>query len=204
MTLAKFGETYFERLGRPVSANTRVCFAQLVAFTANDMRLGEKALTAITEDDLEAFLAKVRADGKAASTRNTYVQTTKALFRWAVKKGYLTRNPAGDSEALKREQHVRRDRRPGWHSGARQDRKDFEADLHNVAHMLGHANFAQTSTYLNATRVGLQDAMRRLDASRGKFVASAGEIESAPHSHEATRETSQELVNSEVSNTLSP
>ena len=28
-----------------------------------------------------------------------------------MKKGYLTRNPAGDSEALKREQHARRDRR---------------------------------------------------------------------------------------------
>ena len=42
--------------------------------------------------------------------------------------------------------------------------------LHNVAHMLGHANIAQTSTYLNATRVGLQDAMRRLDASRSKPV----------------------------------
>ena len=42
--------------------------------------------------------------------------------------------------------------------------------IHNVAHMLGHANIAQTSTYLNATRVGLQDAMRRLDASRSKPV----------------------------------
>jgi integrase len=60
LTLEKFGETYFERLGKPVSK---------------------------------------------------YIQTTKALFRWAVKKGYLTRNPAGDSEAMKREQNARRDRR---------------------------------------------------------------------------------------------
>ncbi len=43
--------------------------------------------------------------------------------------------------------------------------------IHNVAHMLGHANISQTSTYLNATRVGLQDAMRRLDASRCNPVA---------------------------------
>jgi integrase len=42
--------------------------------------------------------------------------------------------------------------------------------LHNVAHMLGHANISQTSTYLNATKVGLQDSMRRLDARR------AGEV----------------------------
>ena len=33
--------------------------------------------------------------------------------------------------------------------------------LHHVQHMLGHANVAQTSTYLNATRVGLQESMRR-------------------------------------------
>jgi integrase len=43
--------------------------------------------------------------------------------------------------------------------------------LHNVAHMLGHANISQTSTYLNATKVGLQDSMRRLDASRGEREA---------------------------------
>jgi integrase len=35
--------------------------------------------------------------------------------------------------------------------------------LHHVQHMLGHANLAQTSTYLNATRLGLQDSMRRFD-----------------------------------------
>ena len=33
------------------------------------------------------------------------------MFRWATKKGYLTRNPIADSEALKREKHAQRDRR---------------------------------------------------------------------------------------------
>ena len=41
--------------------------------------------------------------------------------------------------------------------------------------MFGHANIAQTSTYLNATKVGLQDAMRRLDASRCTPVANTAE-----------------------------
>ena len=76
----------------------------------NGSGFGEKALTTITEDDIEAFFAHLRTEGKAASTRNKYIQTV-AMFRWAAKKGYLTRNPAGDSEALKREQHARRDRR---------------------------------------------------------------------------------------------
>jgi integrase len=51
--------------------------------------------------------------------------------------------------------------------------------IHNVAHMLGHANISQTRTYLNATRVGLQAAMRRLDASRCTSVAQTSPIEQA-------------------------
>jgi integrase len=43
--------------------------------------------------------------------------------------------------------------------------------IHHVAHMLGHASIATTNTYLNATRIGLQEAMRRLDASRCNPVA---------------------------------
>jgi len=35
--------------------------------------------------------------------------------------------------------------------------------LHHVQEMLGHANVSQTSTYLNATRIGLHDSMRRFE-----------------------------------------
>jgi len=59
--------------------------------------------------------------------------------------------------------------------------------------MLGHANIAQTGTYLNATRVGLQDAMRRLDASRCQPVASEGETERGASSQRADRERSASL-----------
>jgi integrase len=38
--------------------------------------------------------------------------------------------------------------------------------LHHVQEMLGHANVSQTSTYLNATRIGLQESMRRFDTER--------------------------------------
>ena len=67
--------------------------------------------------------------------------------------------------------------------------------LHNVAHMLGHANISQTSTYLNATRVGLQDAMRRLDASRCKPVATGTETDRAPHGNDGDADADQPLVN---------
>ena len=39
--------------------------------------------------------------------------------------------------------------------------------LHEVQHMLGHANIEQTSTYLNATLQGLHRSMKALDRTRG-------------------------------------
>ena len=60
---------------------------------------------------------------------------------------------------------------------------------------LKHANIAQTSTYLNATQVGLQDAMRRLDASRCKPVASEEETDRAPLRNDSTTGAAQRLIN---------
>jgi integrase len=67
--------------------------------------------------------------------------------------------------------------------------------LHNVSMMLGHSNIAQTSTYLNANKVGLRDAMRRLDASRCKPVASNTETEQPPLRNETPAGESQVTVN---------
>ncbi len=67
--------------------------------------------------------------------------------------------------------------------------------LHNVSHMLGHANIAQTSTYLNATKVGLQDAMRRLDASRCNPVANQTTTEHPPLRNEDQAEGVHPTVN---------
>ena len=51
--------------------------------------------------------------------------------------------------------------------------------LHHVQHMLGHENLSQTSTYLNATRMGLRESMQRFDdsAPRCNPVAIAADIE---------------------------
>jgi len=50
--------------------------------------------------------------------------------------------------------------------------------------MLGHANLAQTSTYLHASEIGLQESMRRFDvAPRGKTVAKIAPIEPPPVGH---------------------
>jgi integrase len=364
LTLASFGERYFERRGKPASNDERGRLKQLAAFQG----LGSKALTAITEDDIEAFFADLRARGRAASTRNHYTQLAKALFRWATRKGYLERNPIGETDTLKREKHAKRDRRlepdilneegkverdgeesrliavaspslqrliiaaieaccrrgellalqwrdvdlqkrelvvraedegarktgagrrlpisgrlaavlemartanwstiqggpgkglgeahqtamlgrwyvfgdeggrkigstkrawetavlkahghtPEWATGgklAATSRAALDAidlhfhdlrheggsrlleagwPLHHVQHMLGHASVAQTATYLNATKYGLQESMQRLDASRCKTVASTPGIEHRPVRNEQPKAISQELVN---------
>ena len=50
--------------------------------------------------------------------------------------------------------------------------------IHHVQEMLGHSNLSQTSTYLHATEMGLQESMRRFELSvdappdfRGKTMA---------------------------------
>ena len=53
---------------------------------------GARPLAAVTEDDIEAFFAHLRAKGFAQSTLNKCVQMVKALFRWPTKKSYLPRN----------------------------------------------------------------------------------------------------------------
>jgi integrase len=116
-TVKTFATTYTGRVSEVRERNEswkndQYMFAQLAAFTLPDGTiLGDKALAAVTEDDLEAFLVHLRAIGRAASTRNQYVQLLKASFRWATKKGYLTRNPISEDSALKRVKVAQRNRR---------------------------------------------------------------------------------------------
>jgi integrase len=72
---------------------------------------GDKVLGTVTEDDIEVFFVDLRRQQRAASTRNKYAQLCRAMFRWAVKKGYLTRNPIADPDILRREKMAQRKRR---------------------------------------------------------------------------------------------
>jgi integrase len=69
--------------------------------------------------------------------------------------------------------------------------------IHHVQHMLGHANLSQTSTYLNATRVGLHESMRRFDeiASGCNPVANETTTEPPPHRNDESAEAAKLLVN---------
>ena len=77
---------------------------------AGPTTLGQTPIGAITDDDLEAVLVDLRTKGRAASTRNHYLQTLKAMGKWGQKKGYLTRRWLVESDVT-RDKHARRNRR---------------------------------------------------------------------------------------------
>ena len=79
---------------------------------------------------------------------------------------------------------LRREAGSRWHEGGVQ--------LHEVRDLLGHANVSQTDTYLSAGIVGLQEAMKRFDASRGKAMAKSAPIEQRSLGHEVGEETPKE------------
>jgi hypothetical protein len=69
--------------------------------------------------------------------------------------------------------------------------------------MLGHANLSQTSTYLHAAEMGLQESMRRFDAAPvdsspgdfgGKTVANKEEKEQLSLCHEEIDNAGKDLL----------
>jgi hypothetical protein len=63
---------------------------------------GGVPIATITPKDIEGFLAKlVERDGVKISTRNRFLAFLKALFKLAVRWGYLHRNPAAEVKQLK-------------------------------------------------------------------------------------------------------
>ncbi len=68
--------------------------------------------------------------------------------------------------------------------------------LHHVQEMLGHANVSQTSTYLNATRLGLQESMRRFQHARSCTpLAQAPSIDLPPARNTDPAEDANPLIN---------
>jgi integrase len=116
ITLDQFAPTYVERAAKASGKRTwkedehrlnRLREHRIV----DGRRLGDLPLTAITEDELEAFYASLHAASLAASTRNHYVQLLKAMFRWAARKGYIARSPLSEDSGLKRSKMAQRTRR---------------------------------------------------------------------------------------------
>ena len=68
------------------------------------------------------------------------------------------------------------------------------ACAHHVQEMLGHTNLSQTSTYLHANEMGLQESMRRFDALRCKPVANEVTIEHRPVCNDDSNDGDKDLL----------
>jgi len=89
--------------------HAKISAAELTVGTRT-VRLGAKPLAAVTADDIEVVLQRLRTAGRAASTYNHYRQHVRAVFAWAMRKGYLASNPIERAE-IPRLTHARRSRR---------------------------------------------------------------------------------------------
>ena len=106
-----FLERYAKARGKVSWTDDCAMLNQIRAFSMNGTRFGDKAIQAITEDDVETFMESLRTAGRAASTRNHYLQLFNALGNWGTRKGYLLRPWIGPLSDLKRDKVARRSRR---------------------------------------------------------------------------------------------
>ena len=117
-TLDTFGALWFERAvaqTKRSATSDAAMLRRICAFTlerpAGAVRFGTVPIGSVTEDDLEVFLAHLRAEGLAASTRNHYLQTFRALSKWGLRKAYLKQSWFSLASDLRRERHGKRNRR---------------------------------------------------------------------------------------------
>ena len=108
-----FIERYSKDRGKASWSDDEYMVKQIASFQAREnCRLGDKPIHAVTEDDLEAFVKHLVTLGRAASTRNHYVQLIRAMSRWAVRKGYRTTPLVHeDSDIVRRKKETQRHRR---------------------------------------------------------------------------------------------
>lgn len=108
-----FIERYSKQRGKASWRDDEYMVKQLAAFPVLDQgRLGDKPVHTVTEDDVEAFIRHLVSLGRAASTRNHYVQLIRAMSRWSVRKGYRTTPIVGeDSDVIRRKKEAQRSRR---------------------------------------------------------------------------------------------
>jgi integrase len=118
LSFAAFAEVFVERYSKAREKaswdDDASMLRQVAAFPVSwpgATRLGEKPLSAVTEDDIEAFIRHVAAT-RTTATRNHYVQLLRTVSSWAVKRGYRERPFATtESDIIRRKKAGKRNRR---------------------------------------------------------------------------------------------
>jgi integrase len=118
MTFATYGAIFLKHCpkkkgkhaGQPRGVDDASKLARLATLPGTQGPLGAMPISGIVEADLEAALGALRAEGRANSTYNNYLQLCQSLSKWGKKKGYLTRSWFAEDSDIKRE-NLRGDQR---------------------------------------------------------------------------------------------
>ena len=72
---------------------------------------GDKPVSSVTTDDIEAFRAARKAEGLSAVTVNHDLKLLRKMLNWGVRRGYLQRTPfkVGTESAIALEREIPRD-----------------------------------------------------------------------------------------------
>jgi integrase len=160
-------ETSKTRTGRALPVSSRLAGVLEMARTSLETFMATGPTSKLTDEEREAFIGRCHVFGDAAGLQ---VGNVKRAWETAVLKAHAhdpqwTKSKAlasASREALRRIDLHFHDLR--HEAGSRLLETGWP--LHHVQEMLGHANVSQTSTYLNATRLGLHESMRRFEAAR--------------------------------------
>ena len=118
-TFAQFATVWEERRGREL-ANAydnkhrlrKICNFQLPG-AAPPTTFGQKLLTSITTDDVEAYRDHRKTQGLSPVTVNHDLRLLRKMFNWGIRKGHLERTPfkIGTEPAIRLEREIPRHRR---------------------------------------------------------------------------------------------
>jgi integrase len=125
ITFTEFAEVWEKRRGgelvRPRDNSYRLKKIINFALPGQAVTFGEKGLTAITTDDVEAFRDWRRAQGLSPVTINHDLKLLRKMLNWGIRKGYLERSPfkIGTEAAISLARETPRD----WRFEAESDEK---------------------------------------------------------------------------------
>ena len=190
-------ETTKTRTGRILPVSSRLAAVLEMARTSLQTFLDDGPTAKASANERAAFLARCYVFGDEAGLQ---VGNVKRAWETAVLKAHGHRPQwTKQSKALSAESRAALDVVDLHFHDLRHEAGSrlLEAGwpLHHVQHMLGHANVSQTSTYLNATRTGLHESMRRLDDARCNPVANKGAIDPPPVRNDDQDASAKVVVN---------
>ena len=118
-TFAQFANVWEERRGKELAnaSDNKHRLKKVVGFPLPSARppltFGQKTLSSITTDDVEAYWDHRKAQGLSPVTVNHDLRLLRKMFNWGIRKGYLEQTPfkIGTEPAISLEREIPRHRR---------------------------------------------------------------------------------------------